>query len=73
MKVSRVDFAYPARPDVLVSRNLNISAKKGQSIALVGASGCGKSTIISLLERFYTADKGEVVRGICLKLTAYPV
>lgn len=61
----KVDFAYPSRPDLLVSRQLSISVKKGQSIALVGASGCGKSTTIALLERFYLANSGQVVSKFC--------
>ena len=39
----------------------NNPVKKGQKLALVGSSGCGKSTVVSLLERFYDAQDGEVV------------
>ncbi|KHN99435.1 ABC multidrug transporter Mdr1 [Metarhizium album ARSEF 1941] len=48
-----VHFRYPTRPDVPVLRGLNLTVHPGQYIALVGASGCGKSTTIALLERFY--------------------
>jgi ATP-binding cassette subfamily B (MDR/TAP) protein 1 len=48
-----VHFRYPTRPEQPVLRGLNLSVKPGQYIALVGASGCGKSTTIALLERFY--------------------
>ncbi|KHJ75090.1 ABC transporter, ATP-binding protein, partial [Oesophagostomum dentatum] len=59
-KVEKVNFSYPSRPDVKVAKNLNLIAQTGQAIALVGASGCGKSTIIQLLERFYEPDSGNV-------------
>ena len=61
VQLRSVRFRYPTRPDVKVLRGISLSAKKGQKIALVGSSGCGKSTIVSLLERFYDVQEGEVV------------
>ncbi|RFU77428.1 abc multidrug transporter mdr1 [Trichoderma arundinaceum] len=55
-----VHFRYPTRPDQPVLRGLNLTIKPGQYVALVGASGCGKSTSISLLERFYDPLAGGV-------------
>jgi ATP-binding cassette subfamily B protein len=55
-----VTFSYPSRPDVMVLRNLSLEARAGQRIALVGRSGAGKSTIVSLLMRFYDPDLGHV-------------
>ncbi|KAK9330669.1 P-loop containing nucleoside triphosphate hydrolase protein [Lipomyces starkeyi] len=55
-----VYFRYPTRPDVPVLRGLNFSVKKGQFVALVGASGCGKSTTIGLIESFYRPQWGTV-------------
>ncbi|KAG8222229.1 hypothetical protein J437_LFUL001427 [Ladona fulva] len=49
----QVKFFYPTRSTVNVLKGLSMSVKKGQTVALVGASGCGKSTCIQLLERFY--------------------
>jgi ATP-binding cassette subfamily B (MDR/TAP) protein 1 len=46
-----VHFRYPTRPEQPVLRGLNLTVKPGQYVALVGASGCGKSTTIALLER----------------------
>ena len=54
-----VSFTYRTRPTPVLN-NLNISIKPGQFAALVGASGCGKSTTISLLERFYDASSGKI-------------
>jgi len=45
-----------------VLKGLNLKVEQGKSIALVGSSGCGKSTTVQLLERFYESAEGEVVR-----------
>lgn len=55
-----VHFRYPTRPEQPVLRGLNLTVKPGQYVALVGASGCGKSTTIQLLERFYDPLAGGV-------------
>jgi ATP-binding cassette subfamily B (MDR/TAP) protein 1 len=55
-----VSFAYPARPEHLVLRGFSCSVSAGQTVAFVGASGSGKSTIIKLLERFYLARAGRI-------------
>jgi len=44
-----------------VLNGLNVSVKPGQTLAFVGSSGCGKSTSVQLLERFYDPDQGRVV------------
>ncbi len=55
-----VSFRYPdADGDVL--QNISFTAKKGETVALIGATGCGKSTVINLIPRFYDATKGEVL------------
>uniref|UniRef100_A0A8C3RRY3 ATP binding cassette subfamily B member 4 n=1 Tax=Chelydra serpentina TaxID=8475 RepID=A0A8C3RRY3_CHESE len=56
-----VMFNYPTRPDVQVLQGLNIKVEKGQTLALVGSSGCGKSTVVQLLERFYDPLDGEML------------
>ncbi|KAI1819258.1 ABC transporter [Xylaria intraflava] len=55
-----VHFRYPTRPGQPVLRGLNLTVNPGQYVALVGSSGCGKSTTIALLERFYDALAGGV-------------
>ena len=55
-----VRFAYPSRPTVQVVKGLNITFRAGKTAALVGASGSGKSTIVSLVERFYDPLSGVV-------------
>ncbi|KAJ8749013.1 hypothetical protein K2173_013456 [Erythroxylum novogranatense] len=63
-----VHFAYPARPDEQIFCGFSLYIPSGTTAALVGQSGSGKSTVISLLERFYDPQVGEVlVDGINLK------
>lgn len=56
----RVDFAYPNRPEILVLNGFCLEVKPGTSIGLVGRSGCGKSTVIGLIQRFYDVTGGSV-------------
>lgn len=53
-------FEYPCRPDVAVLRGLNVSVAPGKTLALVGGSGSGKSTVVQLLERFYDVRSGSI-------------
>ncbi|EGO23855.1 hypothetical protein SERLADRAFT_450147 [Serpula lacrymans var. lacrymans S7.9] len=55
-----VKFNYPSRPDVRIVKDLSISFPAGKTAALVGASGSGKSTVVSLIERFYDPLSGSV-------------
>uniref|UniRef100_A0A670JM10 Bile salt export pump n=1 Tax=Podarcis muralis TaxID=64176 RepID=A0A670JM10_PODMU len=54
-------FTYPSRPNVQVLNGLSVSVKSGQTLAFVGSSGCGKSTSVQLLERFYDPEEGRVL------------
>jgi len=56
----QVKFHYPSRPDIEVLNNFTLNIKKNTTVALVGQSGGGKSTVISLLERFYDVVGGEI-------------
>jgi ATP-binding cassette subfamily B (MDR/TAP) protein 1 len=63
-----VKFTYPSRPNVPILKGVSFTFKAGKTTALVGASGSGKSTIISLVERFYDPAEGNVkLDGINLK------
>ena len=53
-----VYFSYPSRPDVSVLQGLSVSVTPGETLALVGSSGGGKSTLILLIERFYSPTAG---------------
>jgi ATP-binding cassette subfamily B (MDR/TAP) protein 1 len=53
-------FSYPRRPEYRVLNEVTLSVQPGQSVAFVGASGCGKTTMISLLERFYEPTGGTI-------------
>ncbi|NXA63294.1 MDR1 protein, partial [Mohoua ochrocephala] len=55
-----IHFSYPSRPDTKILKGLNLKVQTGKTIALVGASGCGKSTTVQLLQRFYDPDQGEI-------------
>jgi ABC-type multidrug transport system fused ATPase/permease subunit len=56
-----VHFHYPTRTDIEVLKGLSMKIEAGKTIALVGASGAGKSTILQLLQRFYGIQKGEIL------------
>lgn len=58
-----VFFHYPSRPDTVVLKNLSFKIKPGDTVALVGPSGGGKSTVISLIERFYDPVSGTINVG----------
>lgn len=60
IEIQKVDFAYPSRPQCLVLHEFTLEVKAGTSVGLVGRSGCGKSTIVSLIQRFYDVDRGVV-------------
>lgn len=60
IEFKNVHFRYSTRPDQPVLRGLNLTVKPGQYVAFVGASGCGKSTAIALLERFYDPTTGGI-------------
>lgn len=55
-----VHFHYPSRPENTIFRGLNLSVKHGETLAIVGPSGGGKSTIIQMIERFYDPTEGSV-------------
>ncbi|XP_028963616.2 ABC transporter B family member 15-like [Malus domestica] len=56
-----VKFAYPSRPDSIILNKFCLTIPAGKTVALVGSSGSGKSTVISLLQRLYDPLEGEVV------------
>lgn len=58
---NNITFEYPQRPDLEVLKNVNFSVAAGETIAVVGGSGGGKSTIASLLVRFYEVEKGDLL------------
>ena len=59
IEFKNVSFAYPTKPDLNVLKGISFTILPGQAAALVGYSGCGKSTIIQLLERFYDVKDGQ--------------
>lgn len=62
IRYEAVDFSYPSRPEAAVLRQLSVDIRAGQTVALVGSSGSGKSTCLQLLQRFYDPGAG----GVCI-------
>ncbi|KAB2569811.1 Multidrug resistance protein 1 [Lasiodiplodia theobromae] len=60
LSMTHAGFTYPTRPDAKVLRGVSLAVRPGQFVAFVGGSGCGKSTMIGLLERFYDPSSGEI-------------
>lgn len=60
VEFKNVSFRYPDAEECVLE-NITFQAKKGETVALIGATGCGKSTVINLIPRFYDATEGEVL------------
>nr|ALE20477.1 P-glycoprotein [Tetranychus cinnabarinus] len=68
IKFEQVNFFYPTRPNIQVLFNFNLTMKAGESVALCGGSGSGKSTIVALLQRFYDPTSGRItVNGVDIR------
>ncbi|KAM4028834.1 ATP-binding cassette sub-family B member 5-like isoform 2-T2 [Anomaloglossus baeobatrachus] len=61
LELHQISFNYPSRPDVSVLQDLSVTIHSGQTVAFVGSSGCGKSTSVQLLQRFYDPCQGAVL------------
>ncbi|XP_026421884.1 ABC transporter B family member 15-like isoform X2 [Papaver somniferum] len=61
IEFKNIEFVYPSRPKTLVLKDFNLDIEAGNTIALVGGSGCGKSTVVSLLQRFYNSLDGDIL------------
>ncbi|XP_076932940.1 ABC transporter B family member 19-like [Bidens hawaiensis] len=61
IEFKEVTFSYPSRPDVIIFRNFSIFFPAGKTVAVVGGSGSGKSTVVSLIERFYYPNQGQIL------------
>ncbi|CAF4027727.1 unnamed protein product, partial [Rotaria sordida] len=61
IEFDNVTFIYPARQETPILNKLSLKIPSGKIVALVGASGCGKSTIIQLIQRFYDPDEGRIL------------
>uniref|UniRef100_A0A914R6U7 ABC-type xenobiotic transporter n=1 Tax=Panagrolaimus davidi TaxID=227884 RepID=A0A914R6U7_9BILA len=60
INIDNVHFRYPSRPEIKILNGISLEVNPGQTVALVGHSGCGKSTIISLLMRYYEHEQGSI-------------
>lgn len=61
VRLENVSFVYPSRPDHYVLNGLDLTIRPGQTVALVGPSGGGKSTVVGLLQRLYDPSGGRVL------------
>uniref|UniRef100_A0A0M3HK50 ABC transporter domain-containing protein n=2 Tax=Ascaris TaxID=6251 RepID=A0A0M3HK50_ASCLU len=59
IELKNIEFSYPARPDIKILNGISFSVNPGETVALVGTSGCGKSTVVSLLLRYYNPESGK--------------
>lgn len=65
IKFNDVFFSYPERNDVSVLQGTSFSVNQNECVAIVGASGCGKSTVVSLLQRLYRPEAGNISINHC--------
>ena len=56
-----IEFSYPSRPEIKVLNGFSLKIRSGESVALVGSSGSGKSTVVQLIQRFYDPSNGKVL------------
>lgn len=69
IELQEVCFSYPSRPEALVLNDFSLIIPPGRTVALVGSSGSGKSTILGLIERFYEPTSGVSRSTDCLLST----
>nr|XP_022903313.1 ATP-binding cassette sub-family B member 8, mitochondrial [Onthophagus taurus]XP_022903314.1 ATP-binding cassette sub-family B member 8, mitochondrial [Onthophagus taurus]XP_022903315.1 ATP-binding cassette sub-family B member 8, mitochondrial [Onthophagus taurus] len=68
IEFKNVTFVYPSRPEQIILNKFNLKIRPGSTVALVGASGSGKSTVVALIERFYDVNSGSIsIDGINIK------
>ena len=69
IELKGIQFSYPSRPNVVIFKDFDLIVRSGQSMALVGQSGSGKSSVISLILRFYDPTAGTImIEGECSRL-----
>ena len=61
IEFKNVNFSYPTKPNELVLNNFNLVIPSGKTTAIIGESGCGKSTIVNLIEKIYNTSSGEII------------
>ena len=70
LEFKNVTFAYPGHAESPVIRNVSFKASPGETVAFIGSTGSGKSTLIQLIPRFYDVSEGEIlIDGVNVKIT----